>query len=249
MGSAHGKLSLAISDNDSLKVEKLLHKKPSIVNTPLNKTGTSALIKAVSLNRAGIVSLLLESPHIEVNKQTKSGETALIKAAKFGHFDLVKKLIGAGSKVDLEDRLGRNCLDFAMLYGRFQECRFLMARGMRLKPEQFYRKFELDFSGKKVNFFKMRVLLTSGIKMDAGAVEQEIFVPSSHSSLVRNLPPRTQVGLRNQVPVEHLPMVGALMNPRDSLDPYSTRSSRINANQTVDFGRASGQVNGRRTGI
>ena len=182
MGTTYGKLDDAIFNNSKSTVKKLLTKTPSLINCRLNKIQVTPLIKAVSLNRGEIVSILLEKKEIHLNQQTFSGETASTRAAKFGYIQSLKKLTEAGSDLRIEDKEERNALDYSMIYGQFETAQFLLDQGLSLKSDSFYQKFKMSFSGVRVNFSKMREMLNQKQELNLLKVRSDFLVLRSPSN-------------------------------------------------------------------
>ena len=184
MVNIKGKLSDAIFDNQPSVLEKLLFKKPSLINCTLDKSQVTLLIKAVSLRRSNIVKLLLNCQNIDLDRQNVSGETAAMRAAKFGYLEILKQLSMAGCDLRIEDYQKKNALDYAMIYGQFKTAKFLVAQNLKLKDDLFYRNAQSKFARIKVDVSKMRLLLSETIELRRNQMFSEIYRPTNHFSQV-----------------------------------------------------------------
>ena len=225
MGTSQGKLNDAIFHNQEHLVEKILIKKPKLINYPLNHTNVTPLIKAVSLNRFNIVKLLLRNQDINLNKQTVSGETAVTRAAKFGYLEILKELVDAGSNLRIEDKKSRNALDFAMVYGKFKIAHYLLDKGLQLKDDIFYKNSELNFSGIKINIPKMRLLLYKSQKSE----NANSFSDKDDHYLINqnNIPRQNFLNIVNR---------HNNLNNRDHINKLSKYQTQENNNDLVDSG-------------
>jgi ankyrin repeat protein len=78
-----------------------------------SKNGCTALMIAAWLPESKgqtIVERLLQQKELNVNQQNENGQTALMIAVQAGNFEVVKKLVEAGAKVDIKDKKGRTAV-------------------------------------------------------------------------------------------------------------------------------------------
>ncbi len=104
-----------IQDTISGKIasaRQLLQKPGIMVNAPLGRNKSGALIVAAQHGRKEIVELLLECPNIAINAQNEVGQTALVKAAQGGYQEIVELLIKRQG-IDLNAARGKNALMYA----------------------------------------------------------------------------------------------------------------------------------------
>jgi uncharacterized protein len=110
------------SNELSLSIVKLLVKKGADINqqnTPENKPDKTALIVASELGNTEVVSLLLNTPNIELNVQDLKGNTALIYAIsnpeipKETRENIVKQLLEKGADTTLTNKAGKNAIMLA----------------------------------------------------------------------------------------------------------------------------------------
>ena len=162
-----GNLSDAIFYNQPDQVERILEANPELANSFFDRQQTSfPLMKAVSLNRAQIVKLLLQRETVDVNLQSDSGETAATRAAKFGFLGILSQLHEAGCDLAREDKKNRNALDFAVLHGKYNCAQLAYNTGMDLKSDEFYEKHRSNFGNMEVNVTRMREMLQVGVQVE-----------------------------------------------------------------------------------
>jgi ankyrin repeat protein len=110
------------SNELSLSIVKLLVEKGADINqqnTPENKPDKTALIVASELGNTEVVSLLLNTPNIELNVQDLKGNTALIYAIsnpeipKETRENIVKQLLEKGADTTLTNKAGKNAIMLA----------------------------------------------------------------------------------------------------------------------------------------
>jgi len=81
-------------------------------------SGRSALHKAAFWGHTGMVDFLCNELQLNVNVQDNYGDTPLHDAAKFGHEQVVKTLLAAGSDTKLTNKAGHDPLAVAIEHGK-----------------------------------------------------------------------------------------------------------------------------------
>lgn len=101
--------------NEPAAVKKLLELGAEYNFRP-PKSGMTALFRAASENRLGIVEILTDAG-ADTNIATDSGLTALFSAALRGHMEVAKRLVDCGAKLDQKGN-GLGVTEFAEMVGR-----------------------------------------------------------------------------------------------------------------------------------
>jgi hypothetical protein len=167
MGNNLNKLNDAIFYNLYDQVNQMLDTNPELIDQYFDNQKLSfPLIKAVSLKREKIVSLLLKKENIQVNQQSSTGETSVTRAAKFGLLNMIKLLDDYGCDFTIEDNKERNALDYAILYGKYNCAQYIYKKNIDMKSDSFYEKLKNNFGKLEVNFERFREMLQSGVEID-----------------------------------------------------------------------------------
>jgi hypothetical protein len=175
MGNSKGKLTDAIYYNLPEQVTQILNTNPDLLNQFLDSYQTSyPLIKAVSLNRGKIVAQLLEYSDIKINMSTSTGETPIMRAAKFGLSPLLIKLHNKGADLRMEDKEGRNALDYAIIYGKFNCAKYIYKHEVELKTDDFYNQHKQNFGDVEVDLDRVREMLQSGVEVSLSEEKHKV---------------------------------------------------------------------------
>jgi len=98
-------------------IVKFLLNQPNINKNIVDNNGRSAILSAVETGQENIFNMLLEGSKINPNVQdTLSGSTPLIAATKKNQYEMMKKLLKIGAKVNTQDFEGKTALDYATTY-------------------------------------------------------------------------------------------------------------------------------------
>jgi hypothetical protein len=78
----------------------------------------SALHKAAFWGHTHLMPILLEQAKIDPNLQDSEGDTALHDASRFGHTEVVEKLVAFGADRDIKNNQGQTATDVAILFDK-----------------------------------------------------------------------------------------------------------------------------------
>lgn len=126
-GYAICSLGSAAQRGDSRAVERVLTKRPDLVNAA-DYSGSTALHEAVQGGRTGVVRTLLRH-EADVNARDYLGQAPLHSAARTGALAAARMLIEARADINARDKAGRTPLDIAECSGRALLSRDLLRHG------------------------------------------------------------------------------------------------------------------------
>ncbi len=102
-------------------------------NLKTSKSGRTILIFVSQNNQIKQLNDLIASKVVDVNLSDNQGRTALMYASKYGHIEIVKKLIASGADINTKDLFNFSALDFASRQGRKDVAEDLVLRGAKYK--------------------------------------------------------------------------------------------------------------------
>ncbi len=119
----------AIRESDFVAVKEFIKEKGDI-NTVINASGETILIRAVWFAKADVVRVLIDAG-ANVNAITGYGNTSLMDAARQGHEEIATLLIKAGANINARDKDGCTALDYAVYFGRKEIVELLKKEGAK----------------------------------------------------------------------------------------------------------------------
>jgi len=87
------------------------------------------LFKAVENKDLAALSALLENEKDAVRWKDAEGATALMVACKFGHGQIVERLLDAGADINARDNVGMSSMGYAAMMGQQGIVKMLIGRG------------------------------------------------------------------------------------------------------------------------
>ncbi|KAF6808489.1 NACHT and ankyrin domain protein [Colletotrichum sojae] len=114
----------------------------SLISKSTPGDGWTPLLMACERGLAGVVSLLIERPGVDLNSRDfQNGQTGLSFAAEYGHQEIVERLLlEARLDLDLPDRAARTALFHAARKGHDAIVEALLGRGSAANiPDSFFR--------------------------------------------------------------------------------------------------------------
>ena len=93
-------------------------------------SGRTALHKAAFWGHTHLMSILVDECKIGVNVQDSNGDTALNDAVRFGHVEVVKQLLAAGSDGTIKNREGHTAQAIAVEYAQEETALILTQHGL-----------------------------------------------------------------------------------------------------------------------
>jgi len=158
------KLFLSIRNGELEIVKKIIEKDNSVINAT-NRTNSTPLILAASLDQVEICNFLIDN-NADVNATSASGSTALQFAALKGQLDLVKKLFEKGAKIDVWNNQGRNAIHYAAYSGNIELFKFLEGKGLDMTPAIADGGTMLHWACYGGNIEMVKYLLSSDFSLD-----------------------------------------------------------------------------------
>jgi hypothetical protein len=140
-----------IERNDLPNVEKVLEKRPDLVNS----NNFTANAKSTPLHRAAVngnlalAQLLLEKYRAEVDARTSNGETPLIGAVKKNKLEMVRFLLVFNASPNEISGSGLKAVDYAIL-GGFYDIALLLYE--RMEGQDLKESFDYEMLGNKHNY-------------------------------------------------------------------------------------------------
>jgi ankyrin repeat protein len=131
-GCGGGSLTAAVGKGDTMRVIKILQRRPERVNEVDKGIGWTPLYMAVQQNNPQMVRLLLQyRPDLAWTSMV--GETPLHVAAGRGRIDIVQQLVNKGAPLEVRDKKGQTPLVSALRGGAKRVAMVLINRGADVK--------------------------------------------------------------------------------------------------------------------
>lgn len=110
-----------IERKDYDNIQKILDKKPELLETPLTgKTKMTPLSRACFNGNLPMAKYFVEQCGAKVNSLGPAGDTPLIIAARRNHLELVRYLLERGADVNVVTPVGISTLEYALLPGFYE---------------------------------------------------------------------------------------------------------------------------------
>jgi len=142
---------------------------PNIVGS----NGSSPLLNAMKGNYTDCVSVLLRSPHLNVNQSDRDGHTALSFAAKLGTEQMVSQLLQSGAYLNLTDHQGDTALIKATKHGHPNVVKILLAKFADVDIKGKDCKTALHIACEHGNLAIVRELLACSADIEAMNLDHE----------------------------------------------------------------------------
>lgn len=119
----------AIEESDFVSIKEFIKEKGDI-NTAINASGETLLMRAVWFGKVDLVRVLINTG-VNVNAITGYGNTSLMDAARQGFKDIVIILIKAKANINAQDKGGYRALDYAIYFGHKEIVGLLKKEGAK----------------------------------------------------------------------------------------------------------------------
>ena len=119
----------AIRESDFVAVKEFIKEKGDI-NTVINASGETILMRAVWFGKVDLVRVLINAG-VNVNAITGYGNTSLMDAARQGFKEIVIILIKAKVNINVQDKGGYRALDYAIYFGHKEIVGLLKKEGAK----------------------------------------------------------------------------------------------------------------------
>ena len=153
--------------NDDSGVEELVESDAfQLVGDAVNSTdsfGNSPMMIASQRNWSGIITLLQQNAHCDVNHQNFFGSSALMCSASHGHLDALRTLCANGNvDINLLSRFGQTALMKAAQAGKLESIKILLNHGADPTVRNKQGKGAVDIAEEKghghvVDFLRKKV--------------------------------------------------------------------------------------------
>lgn len=140
-----------IERNDLANVEKVLERRPDLLNSP----ALTASFKTTPLHRAAVngnlqlAQLLVEKYHAAVDARTSNGETPLIGAVKKCKPEMVRYLLAVDASPEELSGSGLRPLDYAVLHGFYE---IALALYQRMQEKALRDRLDYEALGSQFHY-------------------------------------------------------------------------------------------------
>ena len=153
--------SILLSGMDNVLLSQRTRKQLEAYIRDQHRSGSTALMYAIVLERFDIAQLLLENG-ADVDIREENGQTMLINVASQGHVDRAKMLLEYGANVDHQSKNGSTALIGAAFNGHIEIVKLLLEYKADVNLRNEYGKTAIDYAREEGHVEIVNVLKAAG---------------------------------------------------------------------------------------